>query len=125
MNPNAEVEPAAPGPAGANERNWVLLAYILYALAPLNGVTAVAGVIINHLKIDGCADPLLRSHHRWLKRTFWFFVLWAVVIGLLHLTIVLIPLAWLGGAALGVWYLYRVIRGAINFSERRPVGALD
>ncbi len=106
-----------------DERNWVLIAYILYALAPLNGLSAVGGVIINHLRINHC-HPLLRSHHRWLLRTFWFSLLWLFIFGLLHFTFVLIPLAWLGGGVLGIWYLYRVIRGAINFSERRPVGSL-
>lgn len=104
-----------------NDRTLLLIAYILYALAPFNGVTAVAGVILNHLKLGDSTHPFLHSHHRWLLRTFWFSLLWFAILALLHVTIVLIPLAWFGGAVVCVWYIYRVVRGALNFSERKPM----
>jgi uncharacterized membrane protein len=105
-----------------NERNLLLAAYVLYAVTPFTGgLTAVAGVIINHLKLGEASRPFLHSHHRWLLRTFWFSLLWSVLCGLLMATLILIPLAWLGFIAVGVWYIYRVVRGAIAFAERRPM----
>ena len=41
----------------------------------------------------------------------------------LMFTIILIPLCWLGLAVTTVWYLYRLIRGVINFNERRAMPA--
>ena len=105
-----------------SERNTLLIAYILYGVTPFTGgLAAVAGGIINHLKVNDTGNEFLRSHHRWLLRTFWYSLLWTVLSTLLMFTIVLIPLAWLGYVAAGVWYIYRVVRGAIAFSERKPM----
>lgn len=118
MNDNPVVDPTG---ASEGERNTLLIAYVLYGAALITGLTAVIGVIINYIKLGETSNEFLRSHHRWLIRTFWFFILWTVVCALLWLTFILIPVAWLGGIATGVWYLYRLIRGLINFAERRPM----
>lgn len=101
------------------ERNLLLITYILHALAPFNGLTAIAGIIISHIKVNETASAFIRSHHSWLIRTFWWGLLWAVVCGIL--TVILVGA--LGFVVLGIWWLYRVIRGFINYSERRPMPA--
>ena len=53
----------------------------------------------------------MESHFRWQIRTFWFTALWLVVYGLLIITIIGIPIAWILIALLGLWVGYRVIRG--------------
>jgi uncharacterized membrane protein len=103
------------------ERTLLLVAYVLYGLAPFTGgLTAVAGVIINHLKVAETANTFLGSHHRWLLRTFWFSLLWIVLCTALMFTILLIPVAWIGYVAAAVWSIYRVVRGAILFADRKP-----
>jgi uncharacterized membrane protein len=112
---------AEPGEAA---RTTLLIAYICYAAAIVLPVApAIAGVIINHLKIDETRNSYIGSHHRWLLRTFWFSLLWSVVTSLLLLTILLAPLAWLGYLAAGVWYIYRVVRGAMCFADRKAMPA--
>lgn len=119
MSDSAIVQSAEPS---ESERSTLLVAYILYGVTPFTGgLAAVAGVIINHLKINDTGNEFLRSHHRWLLRTFWYSLLWTAISSLLMLTFVLAPLAWLGYVAVAIWYLYRVVRGAIAFSERRPL----
>jgi uncharacterized membrane protein len=104
------------------ERTTLLIAYICYAVAVIGILVApVAGVIINHLKVDETRGSYVGSHHRWLLRTFWFSLLWSVVTTVLLCTIVLAPLAWLGYLIAGVWYIYRVVRGAINFADRKAM----
>jgi uncharacterized membrane protein len=120
MNDSLSLAPVDAAPE--NERTILLIAYILYALEPFTlGVTAIVGVIINHLKINDTSSMFLRSHHRWLMRTFWYTLLWSVVFGVLMVTIILIPICWAGFAILGLWHLYRIIRGGLNFFERRPM----
>lgn len=111
--------------------------YGLHALAVVIGVTSsatVAGgfvfglpslvaVFLNYLKRGDVAGTWLESHFRWQVRTFWFTLLGLVVYGLLIITIIGIPLAWILIALLGLWVGYRVVRGWIALSGVRPVGA--
>jgi uncharacterized membrane protein len=105
--------------------------YGLHAIAVLVGVTSAAtvaggfvfglpsliAVFINYLK-----RSWLESHFRWQIRTFWFTVLWLVIYGLLIITIIGIPIAWILIALLGLWVGYRVIRGWVALADARPVG---
>jgi uncharacterized membrane protein len=100
------------------ERNTLLVAYILHALGAFTGgLTAIAGVIVNHIKVNETASEFVRSHHRWLLRTFWFGLLWAVIATVL----MVVGIGVLIYLVVAVWYLYRIIRGVLNFSERKPM----
>jgi uncharacterized membrane protein len=104
-----------------SERNTLLIAYVLFFATFVTGVAGIAGVILCHIKIGESANEFLRSHYRWLIRTFWFTVLWTVLCVVLMFTIILIPLCWLGLGVVTLWHIYRLVRGVINFSERRPL----
>ncbi|WP_153146802.1 hypothetical protein [Dechloromonas sp. H13] len=109
--------------------------YGLHAIAVLIGVTSsatVAGgfvfglpslvaVLLNYLKRGDVNGTWLESHFRWQIRTFWFTALWLVVYGLLIITIIGIPVAWILIAILGLWVGYRVIRGWVALFGERPV----
>jgi len=110
--------------------------YGLHAVAVLVGVTSAAtvaggfvfglpsllAVFLNYLKRSDVNGTWLESHFRWQIRTFWFTLLWLVVYGLLIITIVGIPIAWILIAILGLWVGYRVIRGWVALADARPVG---
>ena len=110
--------------------------YGLHAIAVLVGVTSastVAGgfvfglpslvaVFINYLKRSDVNGTWLESHFSWQIRTFWFTFLWLIVYGLLIITIIGIPLAWIMIALLGLWVGYRVIRGWVALADGRAVG---
>ncbi|MDD2662798.1 MAG: hypothetical protein PHD19_03455 [Dechloromonas sp.] len=112
------------------------LIYALHAIAVVVGVTSAAtvaggfvfglpsllAVFLNYLKRGDVAGTWLESHFRWQIRTFWFTALWLVVYGLLIVTIVGIPLAWMLIAVLGFWVGYRVMRGWVALGGVRPVG---
>jgi uncharacterized membrane protein len=111
--------------------------YGLHAVAVFIGVTSsatVAGgfvfglpsliaVFLNYLKRGDVTGTWLESHFRWQIRTFWFTLLWLVLYGLLVITIIGIPLAWILIVLLGLWVGYRVVRGWIALSGVRPVDA--
>jgi uncharacterized membrane protein len=110
--------------------------YGLHAVAVLVGVTSAAtvaggfvfglpsllAVFLNYLKRSDVNGTWLESHFRWQIRTFWFTLLWLVIYGLLIITIIGIPIAWVLIALLGLWVGYRVIRGWVALADARPVG---
>ncbi len=109
--------------------------YGLHAIAVLVGVTSAAtvaggfvfglpsllAVFLNYLKRGEVAGTWLESHFRWQIRTFWFTLLWLFVYGLLIITIIGIPVAWILIALLGLWVGYRVIRGWMALFAIKPV----
>ena len=85
------------------------------------GLPSIIAVIMNYARRSATRGTYLESHFRWQIRTFWYALLWAVVCGFVMLTVIGIPLAILGLAALGVWIAYRVIRGWLSLRDHRPM----
>ena len=85
------------------------------------GVPSLIAVILNYVKRSDVRGTWLDSHYRWQIRTFWFTALWLLVYGLLIITIIFIPVAWLLIVILGLWVGYRVIRGWLALSARRAI----
>src|SRR5699024_10183034 len=106
-----------------SDRNILWLAYILHGLAFFNGVTAIAGAIINHIKYAEGGDAIIASHHRWLLRTFWCALPWAVLCS--RLACVFFGL--LGSGIVAICFVYRFVRGVLALVDNRampmPAGA--
>jgi uncharacterized membrane protein len=125
-----------PRPDLEGARAWCHVIYGLHALAVVIGITGAAtvagafvfgvpsliAVVINYLKRAEVDGTWLESHYRWQIRTFWFTFLWLLVYGLLILTLIGIPIAWVLIVLLGLWVAYRVIRGWVALADQRPVG---
>jgi uncharacterized membrane protein len=113
--------------------------YALHALAVLIGIStahtivgsfvgglpSIIAVIMNYARRSATRGTFLESHFRWQIRTFWYALLWSIVIVLVSapFMIVLIGfgMAWAGLFALGLWIAYRVIRGWLALKDRRPM----
>lgn len=91
----------------------------------LFGWPSIIAVIINYVKRGEARGTWLESHFTWQIRTFWFAMLWACVIGIvgLVLAIVIVGIAiWIVGLfVLGIWAIYRIVRGWLALKDRRPV----
>lgn len=102
-----------------------LLAHGLPLIAPLFGLVGIVGVIVAYVQRGDAAGTWLASHLRWLIRTFWWSLLWAIIGGLVLVTLGLIligiPIAWGIWIVDTLWVLYRVIRGFLLFKDNRPV----
>ena len=85
------------------------------------GVPSIIAVFINYLKRGEARGTFLESHFRWQIRTFWFALLWAVIAGLLVLTLIGIPFAWVLVVLVGLWVLYRIVRGWLALVNGRPM----
>lgn len=83
-------------------------------------IPPVIGALINHLKIRDTRGLVYESHFRWQIRTFWWSLLWSLVGGIL---VQMGPIGALMLIAVFLWYLYRIVRGFIAWSEERPMYA--
>ena len=122
-------------------QNLVTLTYAMYAmhafsalmgvLSPVAVVTAfltgwpsIIAIIINYIKDDDARGTYLESHFAWQRRTFWYALLWVVVAGLLIFTFIGIPIALVLAFGVGIWILYRIIRGVLALMDRKAVVGL-
>ena len=123
---------AAPRPS------LVTLTHVIYALhafsaltglissafivtAFLTGWPSIIAVILNYLKRDEVYGTYLQSHFRWQIRTFWFALLWLILMILLFVTLIGIPVAWIIGVTTGIWVLYRIVRGWLRLTDAQPM----
>jgi uncharacterized membrane protein len=89
------------------------------------GIPSIIAVIMNYARQAEARGTYLESHFSWQIRTFWFAVLWGLLIFGASLMLMLILIGFVtlpaGLALLGVWVIYRVIRGWLALRDRRPV----
>jgi uncharacterized membrane protein len=93
--------------------------YGLYAASFLVGLTAIAAIVINYIKLPEVEGTWLESHFRWQIRTFWFGLLWCVVGGALLWVLV----GWLVLIANAVWCIYRIVAGVLRLLDNQPMNA--
>jgi uncharacterized membrane protein len=120
------------------EGNLITLTHVVYALhafSAITGITTAAfivtafltgwpsiiAVIINYVKRGDVRGTFLDTHFSWQIRTFWWALLWALMAGLLIMTVVGIPLAWIMAVGTGIWVLYRITRGWLALLSRKPL----
>lgn len=94
--------------------------YALQAIGLFIGLTYVAAVIINYIKLDDVRGTWLDSHFRWQMRTFWFSLLW----GAIGIITYLIFIGYLILAVDGLWVIYRIIKGWLYLEDNKEMYAL-
>jgi uncharacterized membrane protein len=126
---------ATPVPQGL--ANLTHLMYGLHAFSALTGLMSAAfvvtafltgwpsiiAVIINFAKRDEAFGTYLESHFRWQWRTFWFALLWLAFGALMAITVILLPVAWLLLGVVGLWVLYRIVRGWLALADAKAVAS--
>jgi uncharacterized membrane protein len=142
MQDNLSIPPSAAAPqVDESLVTYTNVIYALHAFAVLIGITtahtivgsfvgglpSIVAVIMNYARRSATRGTYLESHFRWQIRTFWYALLWAIVIVLVSAPFMLIligfPLAIAGLWALGIWIAYRVIRGWLALRDKRPMYA--
>lgn len=90
------------------------------------GLPSIVAVIMNYARRSEARGTFLESHFSWQIRTFWFALLWVLIILALSLPLMLVLVGfltyWVGYVVLGVWVIYRIVRGWMALGDRRPVG---
>jgi uncharacterized membrane protein len=85
------------------------------------GLFNVVVLIINYIRRPETIGTMVYSHHTWMIRSFWWYVLWMVVAGILVVTIIGIPLAWLVGVVAWLWMAYRIVRGFLDLNNNKAM----
>jgi uncharacterized membrane protein len=138
------VETSSPSVTVSGQPDASLISYthIIYALHSLSvligltsavtivgsfifGLPSIVAVIMNYARQADARGTFLESHFSWQIRTFWFALLWVLVILALSLPLMLVAIGFLtlpaGYVLLGIWVIYRIIRGWLALGDRRPV----
>ena len=124
------------GPNGSQLR-WTQLIYALHAFSLLTGILGAAtvigafltgwpsiiAVILNYVKRGDVRGTWLESHFRWQIRTFWFGLLWvSLCLGFVVVTLGIgLLVAWLPMLLVGLWFIYRIVRGWLTLNDGRPM----
>jgi len=87
----------------------------------LSGWPSIIAVIINYVKRGETRGTYLDSHFGWQIRTFWYAVLWVIVGGLLIMTVIGVVVGVPLLIIVGLWVIYRIIRGWITLNDRKPM----
>jgi uncharacterized membrane protein len=103
MTENSNVPVVDKGDGGT-----AVIIYALYLASFVIGVTSIVGVIMAYMARDK-APAWLQSHYRFQIRTFWLFMLFAVISVLL--TFVFIGI--LTGALTAIWFIIRCVKGIL------------
>ena len=136
MSPSATVSAE---PVDASLVSYTHIIYALHSLAVLIGLTStvtiigsfifglpsIIAVIMNYARQSDARGTFLESHFRWQIRTFWFALLWAIVILAVSLPLMLVVVGFftlgIGFVLLGLWVIYRIIRGWLALRDHQPV----
>jgi uncharacterized membrane protein len=102
------------------------LARILYVAHALTfffsaGMLSFLPLIVNYIKRPDTAGTLVYSHHTWMIRSFWVYLIGNAIAWLLVFSILGIPFAMLMFAGLWIWEAYRLIKGFIYLNNNRPM----
>src|SRR5688572_19332436 len=136
---NEVIGGAVAGEPSSSLKTWTNAIYALHAFSLLTGILGAAtvvgafltgwpsiiAVILNYVKRSEVRGTWLDSHFRWQIRTFWFGVLW---VGLCMLFILVTLglgalVAWLPIGIVGLWFIYRIVRGWMALRDRRMMYA--
>lgn len=99
------------------QKNVVLIVYVLQAVSFVVGLTSVAGVIINYLKRDEVKGTWLESHMSWQIKTFWYMLLG----GFIGFLLVIVGIGFIILLVTVVWYIYRIIKGWLAYNEGKAL----
>ena len=99
------------------QKNLVLLVYILQAAAFLVGITSIAGVIINYVKRDEVRGSWLESHFNWQIKTFW----WALLGYVVGAILLIVAIGGLLILATSIWVVYRIVKGWLAYNDQKPL----
>jgi len=117
--PSTTVHPGG-SEAQARLRPLVHAMYALHTLSWLSfGLLSVVAMVLNYAKRDSLPSAFYASHFRWQARSFWFTLLWLVVTS--PLWVLLVFPGYIAWFLVGLWYLYRFVRGWWAFAENRPM----
>ncbi|MGR9073017.1 MAG: DUF4870 family protein [Gammaproteobacteria bacterium] len=99
------------------EKRWATVVYLLQAISFFVGISYIAAVIVNYLKLEEVKGTWIESHFRWQIKTFWY-GLAMMIVGALTIQAVI------GYVILIIsvfWIVYRIAFGWNRLSQGKTV----
>ena len=95
-----------------------IVMYVLTGLSLVSGgFLGIVAIIVNYVKKDDAVGTIYESHFQWLRNTIWI----GLVLGIAGFLLVFAVIGFLVLPALGIWVLYRVIKGFLRFNDGKPM----
>lgn len=85
------------------------------------GVLSVVALIINYIKRDDATGTIFESHMNWMIRTFWWWLLWVVVLGVIG--VLSFGILWFLLTVPWIWFLYRMVKGLLRLNDGQAMPA--
>ena len=99
---------------------WLYMGHAASFLFSL-GLFSFIPLIVNYVKRDDTVGTFVHSHHNWQIRSFWWYLAWMVLGGILFITLIGIPLAWLIWVGAWVWKAYRLLKGFLDLNSNKAM----
>ncbi len=105
------------------QRNFAWWLYIGHAVSFLFtlGLISFIPLILNYIKRGETVGTFVHSHHSWMIRSFWWYLVWMTVGVVLVLTIVGLLFAWIVFAGAWIWKAYRLVKGFMELNANRAM----
>lgn len=91
----------------------------------LFGWPSIAAVILNYVMRSDAKGTYLESHFSWQIRTFWYGMIWTVLVAIAGLVLTAVAIGpllwWIGFIILGIWVGYRIVLGYLRLVQARAV----
>ena len=125
-----------PDPSLVSYTHWMYALHAASALIGIIGAATVVGgflfgipsiiaVVMNYVRRPDARGTWLESHFSWQLRTFWFAALGAFVVFLLSFPLFFVLVGFLtfpvGIFLVGVWIIYRVVRGWLRLKDGQAI----
>jgi uncharacterized membrane protein len=94
-----------------------LIVWGLYIAAFFTGITIIIGVIVAYVKRGELAGTPFESHMTSAIRTFWI----SLIGYLISAVLMLVLIGFVTMTLVGIWHLFRVIRGIVKALDDRPI----
>ena len=127
---------------GGVSRGLIEYTHVIYALYALSVVIALAGyhsialrfafglpsviaLVMNYARRSETHGTWLESHFRWQIHTFWYCWLWIIVASIISMPLLIVIVGFiteiLSLAIIGIWVMYRVLRGWLALRDGRAL----
>jgi uncharacterized membrane protein len=91
----------------------------------LFGWPSIVAVILNYVYRGDARGTWLETHFNWQIRTFWYALAWALLVMVVSIPLAIVIIGfgtWIVGmAVLGLWAIYRVVRGWLRLNAQQAM----
>jgi uncharacterized membrane protein len=108
-----------------DQKQFARILYVVHAITFLFslGMLSFLPLIANYIKRPDTVGTLVYTHHSWMIRSFWVYIICMAVAVVFAITIIGIPIAWLIAVGAWLWKAYRLVRGFIDLNSNRAMAA--